>query len=188
MSNGRQDSVPVAMLVQPHRAKGEDHSNRQRATFSGANVAGCVGRFPKLDRPRGMNPSNCRVPHVPRTSNPKACAAAPSDASCVTICGNGPRRSRQISSVVERAQLAQDDAQERRRIDVRDHRRRRSSTRSATLSVRCAGLRGSFKSRSGRFALRTSRAGAVNGTIWLPAYLGRARSPCRHCAPIGDAR
>ena len=78
----------------------------------------------------------------------------------------GPLASHQIlSPVTSSNRLAQDDAQERRRIDVRDRRRRRSSTRSATPSVRCAGLRGSFKSRSRRFALRTSSDGAANGTI-----------------------
>jgi hypothetical protein len=36
---------------------------------------------------------------VPRTSKPKARAAAPSAASCVTISGNAPTRSRQIRAV-----------------------------------------------------------------------------------------
>jgi hypothetical protein len=51
------------------------------------------------------------------------------------------------------------------RIEVRDHRRPRSSRRTAVLSVRLAGLAGSFSSRSGRVALRVSRDGVTNGMI-----------------------
>jgi len=39
------------------------------------------------------------LPQIPRTSNPKPRAAAPSGALCVTSCGSGPMRSRDSSAV-----------------------------------------------------------------------------------------
>ena len=75
------------------------------------------------------------------------------------------RRRGSISGNAASSGLAQNDAQERRRIEIRDHRRRRSSTSVAVLSVRLEGLGGSFRSRSRRVALRTSSEGAPTGMI-----------------------
>lgn len=80
------------------------------------------------------------------------------------------------------AGFTQDNAQERGRIDVGDHRRRRSSTTSAPLSVCFEGLGGSFRSRGRRRACRTSMDVAATGTI---RAIGVSRSstvtvpPCR---------
>ena len=63
------------------------------------------------------------------------------------------------AQVVESPGLTQHDAQERRGIQLCDHRRRRSSTSTAVLLVRFDGLGGSFRSRSRRVALTNLEGG-----------------------------
>src|SRR5215204_2825850 len=89
------------------------------------------------------------------------------------------------SQVVESACFTQDDAQARRGIEVRDHRRQRSSTRTAMLSVRFEGFGGSFRSRSRPFGLRISREGAANGMM---RATGVSRSSTVTVAPFRTAR
>jgi hypothetical protein len=87
--------------------------------------------------------------------------------------------------VIERARFTQDDTQQGGGIEVRDHRRRRSSTRTATLSVGFEGFGGSFRSRRRRFALRISSGWAAYGTI---RAIGVSRSRTVSVPPLRTDR
>jgi hypothetical protein len=67
--------------------------------------------------------------------------------------------------VLECAGLSQDEAKQYGCIDVRDHRRCRSSSRMARLSVGAAGAGGSERSPGRRVARRTSIVSAAYGII-----------------------
>src|SRR5207244_7381677 len=69
------------------------------------------------------------------------------------------------TQLFERPALPKHQAKEGRGVDVRRHRRRRSSSRTAKLSVRFASGAGTLTSRRRRMARRISTGSAAYGTI-----------------------
>src|SRR5206468_3828138 len=110
----------------------------------------------------------------------------PVDGACAFNRNEFARNKRvEGTQFVESSRFTQDDAQQGRGVDVRDHRRRRSSSRTATLSVRFAGFGGSFRSRTRRCALRISSGGAAKGTILA---IGVSRSSTVSVPPLRTDR